>query len=383
IRQRYSEVLRVVRARLEKVVAEPEPAPMVLGQASPEDQLGAVAAFRDRQAFLIQVDGILDERGDPRDLSRRLTSLAEEVIVRATDIIRIELGARSGSPDVPFGLFALGKFGAAALGYASDLELLLVHAGQDPSPFFAELLERLQGFFRGKQEGLFEVDLRLRPWGKNAALECSLETFSSYYGPRGPAHSLERIALTRLRPIAGDPDFRRRVAELRDRLVYEEPWLDLDELAETRSRQFRQRQAGFRNAKYSPGGLVDLEYGVQVLQVRHGRELRSLRTPDLEAAIHELGRHDVIAPAEADRLAQVYVFFRQLINALRMLRGVAEDLELPPNDGPEARHLARRMGFHEPGWKAASEALEAEFSTHTALVRDFVRASVGAEMLPR
>jgi glutamate-ammonia-ligase adenylyltransferase len=182
--------------------------------------------------------------------------------------------------------------------------------------------------------------------------------------------------------VAGDAAFGRRVQRLRDTLIYERPWLDLDELAEVRGRQFRQKRAGARNAKYSPGGLVDVEYGVQVLQVRHGRTAPALRTPDLEAAIGELGRRGVVTASEAERLRAADLFLRRLINALRVLRGVAEDLVLPAPDSADAQHLARRMGYSAPDWKIAAEDLEREFADHTAFVRDFVRRCVGEEMLP-
>lgn len=381
IRQRYDEVLTTIRSRLEGAVHEAS-LEAVLREMPAAGRRGALSAYRERQAFLIQLDGILDDAQDPLPLSRRLTTLAEELVVASVDLLRAELGERMGAPSERYGIFALGKFGGAALGYASDLELLLVHEGAEHSQYWARLLEDLQALFRGKQEGLFQLDLRLRPWGKNAELDTPLATFASYYGPGGEAHSLERIALTRLRGIGGDAAFREHVERLRDQFVYGQPWLNLEELAETRDRQFRQKQAGARNAKYSAGGLVDVEYGVQILQIRRGGDIPELRTPNVEQAIRELGAHQVIDPLAAPRLAEAYLFLRRLINALRMLRGVAEDLELPDSDSAEVRHLARRMGYHEPDWKAAADDLERDFATHTSLVRQFVRDYVGDVMLP-
>jgi glutamate-ammonia-ligase adenylyltransferase len=383
IRQRYDEVLAALHARKEPAAARQQPRlDEALAGKNPEDQRKIIVAYRDRQAFLVQLEGILDESGDPAALSRRLTGLAEDIVRASVAVLYAELEQRRGPPGVPFAVFALGKFGAAALGYASDLELLLVHGGSSPSAFFAELLELLQGMFRGKQEGLFELDLRLRPWGKNAVLDCPIATFEAYYGPRGPAHSLERIALTRLRAIGGDPDFGARVERLRDDLIYERPWLSLEELAETRSRQFQQKHAGARNAKYSAGALVDLEYGVQILQVLHAGNHPSLRTPDLNAAIAELGRLRMLEPGEAARLADTYLFLRRLVNALRMLHGVAEELDLPAPDSSASRYLARRLGYHHLDWKRAEEDLERDFASSTAFVRSFVRQHVGAVMLP-
>ena len=110
--------------------------------------------------------------------------------------------------------------------------------------------------------------------------------------------------------------------------------------------------------------------------------MAALRTSDLEAAIAGLASSGIVRSDEASKLAGAYAFLRRLINALRMLRGIAEDLELPEVDSLEARHLARRMGYHEPEWRVAAEALENDFARQTALVREFVSAYISAEMLP-
>ncbi|HEU0168747.1 MAG TPA: hypothetical protein VFS62_13300, partial [Chloroflexota bacterium] len=158
VRPHSSELLHILQRRLHSA-AEAEPPLADVLQARPtREQRAALVAYRDRQALLIQADGIFDEDPDPRPLSRRLTSLAEELLRGAIQIVTAELGPPLA---VRFGVFALGKFGARALGYASDLELLLVHDGSDAQPYFGELLEGVQTLFRGKQQGLFELDLRL------------------------------------------------------------------------------------------------------------------------------------------------------------------------------------------------------------------------------
>src|SRR5581483_7782863 len=154
--------------------------------------------------------------------------------------------------------------------------------------------------------------------------------FASYYGPGGPAHSLERLSLTRLRAVAGDPALGREVEALRDRVLYEVPSISLDELRTTRLLQFEQKsRPGAWNAKYSPGALVDVEYATEILQVLHGKNEPSLRTPYTEQAIEALSRVDVLNEAEAQQLAGAYDFLSRVINGLRMLRGWAGDLFIP------------------------------------------------------
>lgn len=391
VRQHYQEVLAAIRDRVSGHAPAPSPNldRLIQGQ-SHDQQKRRIVEYRDRQSFLIQLDDILDESNDPDPLSDRLTILAEELIDAATSVVYAELEQRLGPPTgkrglVRFSLLGLGKFGSKALGYASDLELLLVHDGNPndraAASFFNQLMLNLQETLQSKQQGLFELDLRLRPWGKSGPLQSSIQEFESYYAPGGKAHSLERLALTRLRAIAGDPNFGLQVERLRDDLIYQRSWLDLGELADARARQYEQR-TGAPNAKYSRGALVDLEYAVQILQVSYGSRFPMLRTPDVEQALRGLAEAGLLPLSEAQLLLRAYTFFRRLINALRMLHGRAEDVRLPPSDTPAALYLARRLGYQMIDRRSASSDLEKEFAVHSAAVQDFVRRYVGDQMLP-
>jgi len=126
-------------------------------------------------------------------------------------------------------------------------------------------------FIKAKREGIFHIDLRLRPYGNAGPLACSLESFCSYYGIGGQAHAYERLALVRMRAIGGDPSLGSQLERLRDDMVYFSDNIDIEAFRSLRERQFQEKtKPGQLNAKYSVGGLVDLEYGVQILQVMHG-----------------------------------------------------------------------------------------------------------------
>ena len=354
--------------------------------------------FKDTENFRIDLDHILEREQDFFFLSNKLTSLAECIVRGALSIAWDEALVRYGEPRTVAGLpasyavFGLGKLGGRALGYASDIELLFVYGDSgstdgDQSVSNAEFFERFcteaAGCIETKREGIFEVDLRLRPYGNAGPHAVSLESFVRYYGREGDAHSYEKLALTRLRFIAGDEALGRRVESLRDDLIYGSDSIDLAELSTLREKQLEEKAPGERfNVKFTPGGLVDLEYGLQILLVQHGRINEKLRTPSLHAALEELTRSGLMDEAEATRLVRSYRFFRNLINGMRMLRGNAQDLFLPEVESLEYAHLARRAGYRQEGDLSPAQQLNVEFQARTAAVRAFLEHHLGRESIP-
>ena len=368
------------------------------GAEDPEEQKRRLNAFKDQEIFLIDLDHILNPETDFAELARRLTRLAELVVSTAAELAYRDLVARFGEPETAAGLKAnyallgLGKLGGAALGYASDIEFLLVysdsgHTSGSPSisngEFFDRLVQSTAQFIRAKREGIFQVDLRLRPHGNVGPLGCSLESFCQYDGAEGQAHAYERLALVRLRAIGGNRALGQRVERIRDEMIYESQSIRLEDLRELREKQFQEKtREGVQNAKFDPGGLVDLEYNVQILQVLHGSDNPALRTPRVHQALAALTDAGLLRPEETAQVLAAYEFQRELINAMRMLRGSAKDLFLPPSDSLEYEHLARRMGYHGGGALRPAHKLSLDYETHTAAVRAFAERHFGRTSLP-
>ncbi len=368
------------------------------GDSSIAAQLRRLNEFKDREIFAIDLDAILNARHDVRQLAEPLTRLAEEVVAAAAGLIYDGLAARHGRPRTVAGIEAryaicgLGKFGGVALGYASDIELLFIYDDNgrtdgaqplDNAEFFGGLARETALAIVAKREGIFRVDLRLRPYGASGPWACSLESFCRYYGPGGAAHAIERMALVRLRAVAGDVELGRQVERLRDEFVYAAQAIDVAELREARARQLADKtRPGVANAKFSPGGLVDIEYDVQLLQVIHGITRPALRTPRIHTALEALAAAGIMATGESAQLLRAYDFLRRLINGLRLLRGSALDLDLPPVEAVEFGHLARRMGYQGGGGLGAGEQLRVDFERETAVVRAFVERHFGRDSLP-
>ncbi|MFM9960470.1 MAG: glutamine synthetase adenylyltransferase [Planctomycetaceae bacterium] len=304
-------------------------------------------AFKDREMFRIDMRHVTGVVPEFIEFAHELTELAEAVIAAACELAECEVVARRTGRDIPvYCVAALGKLGGRELGFASDIELLFLFDGSAPSDFCERLVELFQQTIQAKRVGIFQIDLRLRPHGGAGNLAVSLEEFTRYFAADGPAWPFERQSLIKLRPIAGDVAFGETVLRRRDELLFGPFRWEVAPVRAMRERQVRQYvPAGMFHAKLSPGALVDVEYLVQLLQLSHGERHHSLRLPGTLDALAELAQENLIPKTAAESLRAAYLFFRRLIDALRMARGTVDDLTLPAADSEEFAGLARRMSI--------------------------------------
>lgn len=379
--------LRSPRSPAGRAGFQRELARQLRGRRSAADQKRVVNEFKDREMFRIDMAHLAESPRDLTVFSRSLTDLAEAVLESALKLCAAQLKKEHGSPRMKngrpsaFSILGLGKFGGRELGYASDIELMFVYEGSgrtrgknpvENSLYFEKLSREILHFIEARQEGIFHIDLRLRPDGEKGPLACALERLSSYYGPAGGAAPFERQALTKLRRVAGDIALGKKAEAIRDAYVYgPEPW-DLKTALHLRGRQERELAApGTVNVKYSPGGVIEIEYAVQYLQILHGRDRPELRTPSTLEALAALGKAGLMTMDEGDRLREAYLFLRALIDALRMVRGNARDLVLPEAESEAFQFLARRLGYSEKTWKEAARRLDRDIRSTMAAVHAF------------
>ncbi len=345
------------RKKLEEELA------LVLADAEGDEAPVALNRFKDREMFRIDLRHVT-HRIDLLGFSEELTRLAEAIIVAAGELCTVELsGAAAGRP---WCICGAGKLGGRELGFASDIELIFVfdRGSEDVAlvaPAFEGFVQRFLKTLTARQNGVFEIDLRLRPYGGKGPLACSLDAFNAYYAPDAHAHQFERMALVKLRPIAGDPTLGQRIRESRDAFVYSGEPLDLANVRHLRERQAEEIAGGRRNAKFSPGGLVDVEYFVQARQIEAGDEHAEVRATNTLASLERLAEIGAVERGLADRVAETYAFLRRLIDALRVVRGNAKDLAIPDPASREFDYLARRLGYGSP------ESLAADVERHAEL----------------
>ena len=327
--------------------------------------------FKDYQVFLIDSTHLLDPHAELTEFSMALTDLAEVVVEETARVCAEHLG---GAP-CPFAICGLGKFGGREMGYASDLELLFVHDGQGSTPFFESLVKQLNEFIETRAKGIFQIDLRLRPYGDKGALSTPFDQFAKYYSPGGPAAAFERQALIKLRWVAGDEGLGRRVESHRDKFTYGDEVWDWQNALHLRRRQMRELvKRGTVNVKYSSGGIVDIEYAVQYLQLLNGKNHPEVRLSNTLEALNALRRLQIIREADYEVLNKAYLFLRNLIDALRIVRGDASDLVLPEETSEEFKSLARRLGYREKDRAKGAALLAADIHESMKKVNDYFTA---------
>ena len=333
----------------------------MVGDIQYPDWRAALNAFKDRELFRIDMRHILGLTKEFDDFAVELTDLAETTLCAALTRCESELRAVHGDPLLENGqpcglsLLALGKCGGRELGFASDIELMLVYAGNgqtngakplSTAEYFEHLVRSIINTMQSRQEGIFQIDLQLRPYGKAGSMAVSLDSFRRYYAPDGAAWAYERQALLKLRPITGDTELSAELCRLRDIYAYESGAFDVTAMRAMRERQVRHLVTGGTfNAKFSPGGLVDIEYLIQGLQINHGAQNPALRLTNLRDAMSALHTAGILSDNDYIRLRKAHTFLRWLVNSLRVVRGNTKDVTIPPFGTEEFIFLARRLRY--------------------------------------
>ncbi len=403
----WEDFLRRQHGNLLPLLTEYRDAPLIKPRATLRKELDRLVAraktdearkdtlnqFKDRELFRIDMKHIVEPSSNLPEFSLALTELAEVIMERSVADCRAKLEKTYGKPKLadktacPFAVLGQGKLGGRELGYASDIEVLFIYEGSgktsgkktiENSEFFERLTQELLGWIEAKQEGIFHLDVRLRPHGGKGSLANAFEEVCRYYSPTGLAAPYERQALIKLRHIAGDAALGHRLEAYRDSFVYGgAPW-DIPTALDLRKQQLQQLvKPGQVNVKYSQGGVIDIEYAVQYLQVIHGHGCPSLRTPNTLQALTALVEAGFISRADGESLRKAYVFTRTLIDGLRMVRGNAKDLVLPPPDSEEFIFLARRVGYATDDWQAGARHLQSDIEQHMGKTREFFETTFG------
>jgi [glutamine synthetase] adenylyltransferase / [glutamine synthetase]-adenylyl-L-tyrosine phosphorylase len=279
--------------------------------------------------------------GDLRvpDVGRVLADAGDAAVARALE---------EAAPAVPFAVVALGKLGGRELNFASDLDVVFVYEGEG-SEAFTEAVRAAEAVLAGIRERGFEADADLRPEGKSGPLARSLAAYLEYWERWGETWEFQ--SLLKARFVAGDQTLGRRlVAAARD-FAYPE-LLPLERVAEIRKMRVRMERERVKPAdarrfhfKLGHGGLADVQFAVELAQMRHGAERPAVRKANTLEALEALAGERLIEDSVALALGQAYVFLGEVKNALEIDRRVRAE-SLPPT--PEAQlALARRLGYEE------------------------------------
>ena len=334
----------------------------VARHATPQDAVNALRAMRRRELFRIsaaQLVGIIDVEA----VGVALSSVNDAVISGAVNAI-----SKTLSDPPAFRVIAMGRYGGAELGFGSDADVMFVYESTQPhnevtsskaaidAHVIANELRTLLMIPSTDPELLIDADLR--PEGKNGPLERSLDSYCAYY--QRWSSPWESQALLRAAPAAGDSDLAADFITLIDSVRYPQAGLTHEALLEIRRLKARMESERLPRGtdpalhlKLGPGGLSDVEWVVQIVQMQHGFEHSRLRTTRTLVALQAASDLALIATDDVKALRDAWLLASSIRNSMMLVRG--RQAESLPKDPIELSRLAHAMGY---GSRAGQELLE-------------------------
>ncbi|MFG3386263.1 bifunctional [glutamine synthetase] adenylyltransferase/[glutamine synthetase]-adenylyl-L-tyrosine phosphorylase [Streptomyces rochei] len=330
--------------------------------------VAAVRGVRRRELFRTAAADIVGSYGtEAQPVEADQGALVDRVGAAVSDLTAATLAGtlravvREGWGDTlptRFAIIGMGRFGGHELGYGSDADVLFVHEPRDgadereaadaANKVVSEMRRLLQV---PSADPPLLIDADLRPEGKSGPLVRTLKSYEAYY--RRWSLVWERHALLRAEFVAGDEDLGRRFIELVDPLRYPAGGLGDDAVREIRRLKARMESERLPrgadpklHAKLGPGGLSDVEWTVQLMQLRHGHEEAGLRTTRTRAALAAACEAGLISAENATTLDEAWVLATRVRNAVMLVRGRAGDTF--PTDPRELAAVGRYLG-HGPG----------------------------------
>jgi len=350
-----------------------------------EDLDPILHSFKNDHQLSVGVRDILGKE-DIQSTTSALSSIAEVCLDQIAAVEYEKLARKFGRPSIGEGpragmtcemaILGMGKFGGQEMSYHSDVDIVFLYeaeghtapdAGQrvdvtSNQHFFSELGTRIikVASHLSAYGRLYEVDARLRPTGKSGALATSLAEFERYFF-QGDAQLWERQALCKARVVSGSELLAAEVGDIVTRAAVDHPWqpADAGEIRQMRSRL--EQTVGAGNLKRGEGGLVDVEFLVQMLQLRHGRTTPTVRVPNTLAAMAALRDAGLLKPDDFQAFDAGYRFLRTIEGRLRLMNSTARDTL--PDDPTELAKLASLLHYSN------AESLLNDCLAHTQSIR--------------
>jgi glutamate-ammonia-ligase adenylyltransferase len=317
------------------------------------------------------------------ELSHLADALLSAALRRALEVVAAEVGppewrAADGTLIVPhFTVLGMGKLGGEELNYSSDVDLIYVlessaadasTPGLAPAEHYGRVVREFGRLVSATTADgfLYRIDLDLRPEGQSGPLVVPSEMLSEYYDVW--AATWEKAAFMKARPVAGDRRFGWRVIRALDPMIYRSA-MDYAGVAAIRAMKDRVehesgRAGGAFNVKIGAGGIRDVEFVAQALQLLHGGRIPDVRDRSTQRALTALAQVGVLPAPVADALRHGYAFLRRTENRLQMV-GERQTHRLP-QDPQALRALGRALGL---GGDDPAAAFLAELERHRTAIR--------------
>jgi glutamate-ammonia-ligase adenylyltransferase len=332
--------------------------PVHLAAEDLDEEDAFVGALRRAKTRITMEVGLAELSGELRmsEATRVLTALAEASLDHAMQRALAEKGLGGG-----LSVIAMGKLGGQEIGYGSDLDIFFVYdqksGDEERYVRAAQRVLRLVSMPHGEGVG-YELDTRLRPSGSHGLLVVSLDSFARYHGldhgviegsSKPDADDWERQALIKARPCAGDAAVGKRVIAMATKVAYGRGAPDAARVHHLRMRMEHElgREGPRRyDVKLGRGGIVDIEFAVQWLQMKYGGDPR-VRTTNTDDALGALEACGYLDASTAALLRENYAMLRRLEQAMRIVHGTSRSII--EEGAPGLSFLARRMEFRDDG----------------------------------
>lgn len=361
------ESIRVLRdpVRKETIEAALREAIQSAPQPSVETLMSIPRLFKKKALLLITLRDVLNIT-DIAEAMSELSLLADVIVAESVSLLQSRLKETYGDPtDDAFSVISVGKLGGNELNFSSDIDLLYVYGTEKGETsgvmtaggvvknrisnheYYCKLGEQLNRFLSMNTEDgfVYRVDLRLRPEGQRGSLAQSLTAYEIYYESWGMAW--ERAVLLRARPVAGDTGLGRSFIGMIRPFIYRK-YLDFSAIEEIR-RMKTKIDAAFKkdDIKRGYGGIREIEFFVQALQLIYGGREPLLRERSILTGLHRLLQKNLIGHEDYSVLNDNYLFLRKLEHRLQQLNDL--QTHSVPSDRNELDSLSRKMGFPDSG----------------------------------
>jgi len=327
-------------------------------QDKPADAVASLLAMRRRELFRTAAADVLGLAG-VEVTGEALTEVASVTVTAALGAAVREAERSGGSLPTRLAVIGMGRFGGHEMGYASDADVLFVHqplpgASDEAATRAAHAVaERLRALLsRPGPDPVLELDAGLRPEGRQGPLVRTLASYRAYYQRWSLAW--EAQALLRAEFAAGDSSVGAEFMTLADEIRYPADGIGADAVREIRRIKARMEAErmprGVEPAlhlKLGPGGLSDVEWVVQLLQLRHAGAVTGLRTTRTLAALEAARAAGLIAPADAATLSAAWLLAARIRGAVMLARGRGSDTL--PSSASELAVVAQILGYPPDG----------------------------------
>jgi [glutamine synthetase] adenylyltransferase / [glutamine synthetase]-adenylyl-L-tyrosine phosphorylase len=353
----------------------------------------ALIDFKYQQLFRITLKDVgwghpfTEVAGEFSDLAKAILEFALAWhLAHFEEQIGIPLSISKASRPLPYSIMAMGKLGGHELNFSSDIDIIYLYGSDkgdvlshgsrmelSPHEYFSKLSERITQFFNQKTaEGfLYRVDLELRPEGKSGTLANSLDAMEAYYESFGA--DWERQAMIKAGLAAGDPKLFQQFLSMIHPFIYRKStdFNFLGSLREMKEKIVQDVRAKFSHAfhvKLGEGGIREIEFFVQCLQLLFGSKLATLQTPNTLEALRRLHQAHLIDTEEEQKLSQAYIFLRTMEHRLQLIE--EQQTHQLPTTQAELNQLARRMGYSDEDVHQATDSMLNKLETHRDYVMD-------------